>query len=84
MSSHVFIRKRTVVTGISTNFKWWNSGEGEDVTIRWGFSVRGRGSVFQGSVRTLEDAMETLLFNVQGIYESVPKSIKPVKLPVFD
>ena len=26
--SHVFIRKKIVVIGISTNFKWWNSGAG--------------------------------------------------------
>ena len=29
------------------------------------------GSVFQGVVKTLEDAMETFLFKVQGIYDSV-------------
>ena len=41
--SHVFIRKRTMVIGISTNFKGRNSGRVEDVTIRGGgeFSVRG-------------------------------------------
>ena len=46
--SHVSIRSRTAVIGISTNFKSWNSGEGvEDVTIRGGFSGSG-GSIFQG------------------------------------
>ena len=41
----------------------WGGGGG-------GFSVR-EGSVFQGAVSTLEDAMETFLFKVQGIYDSV-------------
>ena len=41
----------------------------EDVTIR-GVPLL-RGLVFQGAVRTLEDAMETFLFKVQGIYGSV-------------
>ena len=42
---------RIVVIGISTNFKWWNSGGVEDVTIR-GSSLLGV-PVFQGSIRTL-------------------------------
>ena len=36
-----------------------------------GGSLLGRGSVFQGAVSTQEDAMETFLFKVQGIYDSV-------------
>ena len=41
--SHVFIRKRTVIIGISTNFKWLNSGgggEGVRMLQSGGFSVR--------------------------------------------
>ena len=48
--SHVCIRKRTVVIGISTTFEYRNSREVDDVTIRErGFSVRGGGSFLGGS-----------------------------------
>ena len=59
-ASHVFIRKRTVVIEISTNFRLWNSGGGGGVrmlqlgrvSLLWGVN-------FSGGVRTLDDAMHT-------------------------
>ena len=60
--SHVFIRKRTVVIGIYTNFKWPNSGVGAWGFYNQGFSLLGTGSIFQGSVGILEDTMVSFIY----------------------
>ena len=71
--THVFIRKRTVVIGIFTNFKWQNSGEVKDVTIRGGGQFfRGR----LGSWRTLWK----LYFSKFKVFMTVSHKSKPVKL----
>ena len=71
--THVFIRKRTVVIGIFTNFKWQNSGEVKDVTIRGGGQFfRGR----LGSWRTLWK----LYFSKFTVFMTVSHKSKPVKL----
>ena len=54
-----------MVIGISIKFKQRNSGgEGGLRMLQSGERV------FQGAVRALEDAMETFLFKVQGIFDS--------------
>ena len=58
--SHAFIRKRTVVIGISTNFKWRSSGGLRMLQSPGGGSLLRGEAIFQGvGVRILEDTMET-------------------------
>ena len=66
--SYVFNRKRTAVIGISADFKGGNSGEGGIEDV----TIRGISLLGRGVLKC-------------KVFKTVsPKSIKPVKLPVFD
>ena len=85
--SRVFIRKGPVLIEISTNFKWRNSGGGagwwvENVTIK-GVSLLG-GQFFRGQLGPWRTLWKPFFSKFKVFMTVSPKSIKPVKLPVFD